>query len=240
MPRKLLTICLFVSVGLNAQQVFYNLSEDLELDVPLPIDTTWCKAKAIDQVVVKRYYCRGKKMRKAYRFKQDVVFLLNDGRPNSACLHWDDNIVTAKIFRVYTKDLTYIDLKDAVYNPAGQWYKKVWVDTVTNRFFNYTKAYFEGGNIDEVVLVKGAMHPKGGVVHYTTYVNYNYNSAGLLTSITSWDKDETPEPMLNYRFDYKNNIVQTIYINLDPGYNTDTVYMGSVTYYSKGKKVKLK
>jgi len=240
MFRILLPILfLFVSVGLNAQQVFYRIKQDTELPISIPLDTVWCKAKNIDRVVVQHYSTRGKKYRRAQKFSERLEYLIKDGKPFCVIISGEGVRDTGYVMTQTVNELYYLqlDTNRAIYNPVEQSYKKVWVDSVYNHSYTFTKTYFNGKNLQQILWAKGNMYSKYGLVSSSGTSIYSYNKEGLLTAITDIDYGERGV-ILNHKFKYVNGIVKKLYKNYEPGGWSDWVFMAKITYYSHGKKVK--
>ena len=251
MPRILLPILfLFVSVGLNAQQVFY--SNDLtELETQLPINDSICKAMYIDSISVKIYYCTNSKGT-TKKYISTVVYVLNNGKPERVYRKETDSINPRN---PYYRDFD----NSAIYSSDEIWFRECSYDdnyvthntfenTVTSVYkdehrdysrFDYRKFYFQGKKLRSVTFVNGIITPREGFTYNIYSLDWVFKN-GLLTNIVYKDKKSPKHEKIQFRCIYKKGLAT--YVEFNPRIYEDAFWLTKsyVNYYSKGKKVKLK
>ncbi len=233
MQRLLAILFLFATVSLNGQQVFYDAT--LEYSAPLPIDTAWCRAHAIDKIGFTTHVTHGKRFIKGRRFLEDVACTLKNGVPDKFYYTIFPDVVFHSIAPTTLYKIADFDTAGATFNPDENSYKSVRVlDTIQIKQFYYAKAYFDGEKPLEIIYVTGTEQSSIVGKHIFTY-----NVKGHLASIIATDEDFPKKPVLIYKVNYINGIADKVYENDDHGRGGD-VYVTCLTYYSKGKKVKLK
>lgn len=234
MPRILLTMCLFVSVGLSAQQVFVYGGKG-EFDRDFPIDTAWCRINAIDRIDFVTTYTDGDRVKKSKG--SSYVYFLKNGFPEKV-INTDAPRDTIKPRCVlYYKFMTNPNDTAYIIDVAEHSRKRV------ARFgrngmlhFFYNKEYYApDGNIKEAVSVSGYIKDNKLVTNPSILYIYNY-SGDLLQSTYSKTPVESIDKILNTEYKYIDGQVVSIIEHYGDGLKTESV----VTYYSKGKKVKLK
>lgn len=236
MRRILLTICLFISIVLKAQQVFIYSGID-ECETPMPIDTAWCRANSIDKITCN--IIAHNKDRKRKLWGGAVAYYINNGVPYKAVsLQWPFDTV----YTVIANAELYYDLRGdttAIADTIEHSYKKK--SHYKNDNFEssgYTKNYhFADGKIKNVVYASAVINDgyfgyNGGVYNYY----YNGNLISKITD-TPANQDST---YLRTEFSYIRGNLQYVYHDLDVGDEYGTVAETYITYYSKNKKVKLK
>lgn len=237
MPKyTILALFIFAAFNINAQQVFIYSGMD-ECETPMPIDTAWCRAHSVDRItcnIIAHYKDRKRKL-----WGGTLAYYLNNGVPYKAVsLQWPNDTV----YTVIANAELYYDLSAdtaAIADTIEHSYKKKSHYKNDNlESSGYTKNYhFSDGKIKNVVyasaVINGGHFYCGGGVY-----NYYYNG-DLISKITDTPANQD-STYLRTEFSYIRGNLQYVYHDLDVGDDYGTVAETYVTYYSKGKKVKLK
>ncbi len=241
---RCLIICLFVSVGLNAQQQIFYTNFLSEARTWIPFDKVWCKANGIDSIRVNLHIGDGK-WGKGKKYNRVEVFVLYDGRPDRVIekythyqetgKEYDDEVMEDRL----PGDLDYHNDPDystrnnvenstkAVNVDIGQGYKQ----------FKYQKLYYSGDRLTDVTIVKGGGMLADKTDYRITQVKYFYTGNLLDKVVSTYPMDDVEETQ--YECLYKAGQPYYVMYNdaLPEEFEEGRIVKAWIIYYSKGKEV---
>ncbi len=238
MFRILLPILfLFVSVGLNAQQVNFD-GQACETTLSAPIDTTWCRQHKIDKVELSMYWC--------HIYKEGTVFIetevlsLTNGIPVSSS-HKELPNEKQPVTLSQNPSLFFDYDNGKAANDGEAVAKQVSYGVIgSENSFEYTHCYYLPDNkIKDIVYVRGMASNTEDFASNKGIIKFYYDDKGRLKEVANiWSGKKSFKHTV-YKCKYRNGQVRRVYEQNDPfGNNRRFDCITKIAYYSNGKKVK--